>query len=152
MGPQGLIDPQGPQGLTGPKGDTGETGPQGLQGEQGPAGPVDATGAAGPEGPQGPPGQEKALETSVAVGPRETVGPGAIITITAGCGTGQVATGGGMWLNDPGNEINPSFMTIPNTDDTSSSANVWTIIYTNPGPNTVTVLAVVICAQLVDSP
>ncbi|MGB7661186.1 MAG: hypothetical protein WBL67_00465 [Nitrososphaeraceae archaeon] len=38
-----------------------------------------------------------------------------------------------MWLNDPGNEINPSFMTIPNNDDTSSSANVWTIIYTNPG-------------------
>ncbi|MGA6991131.1 MAG: hypothetical protein WBX81_11980 [Nitrososphaeraceae archaeon] len=24
-------------------------------------------------------------------------------------------------------------MTIPNNDDTSSSANVWTIIYTNPG-------------------
>jgi hypothetical protein len=111
-GPQGNVGPQGTQGLTGPQGPQGITGLTGLTGPAGATGPRGATGAQGPQGIQGLAGPDNDLQTTAVRSTLTTIGPSAVGTSTATCPEGTVVTGGGMRLNDPGNEINPSFMTI----------------------------------------
>jgi hypothetical protein len=150
QGPQGVQGEQGPQGIQGLKGDTGATGPVGPQGPQGETG---ATGPTGPQGPQGvqgeqgPPGPDKVLQVTERVGQPVNVGPGAINVAVAQCNANEVVTGGGIFSSSgPSNIVNPeSFNSL-------SSDNGWTLTYDNPGPNNVVIQASVQCAQLVDAP
>jgi hypothetical protein len=98
-GPQGAIGSQGPAGPQGATGSQGPAGPQGATGSQGPAGPPGEPGLQGPAGPQGEPGPTGPAGTfsAATVVVRTAMGAGNTAGgITASCGAGEVAIGGGV--------------------------------------------------------
>lgn len=162
-GPQGNLGPQGPQGLTGAQGDTGDTGPQGPQGLTGPKGDTGDTGVQGQQGPQGiqgiqgdqgPPGPDKELQTRIAVGNTVLVQSGNEEEASAVCDVNEVATGGGLEISLASdivqNTVNP--LHWYETGTPGAAPNTWIVGYANPGPNSVAIQAVAVCAQLVDVP
>lgn len=88
----GDTGPSGPTGTTGATGSTGATGPQGIQGDTGPSGPTGDTGPSGPSGPLGSPD----LTHYVVSAPGNGFG---LVSATAYCDSGDVATGGGVAIN-----------------------------------------------------
>jgi hypothetical protein len=125
QGPVGPAGPAGPQGEPGADGAQGPAGPAGADGAQGPAGPAGpagpqgepgadgaqgAAGPAGPAGPQGEPGADGAqgpAGPAGPAGPKGDTGPAGTATVTvvstavnsqlvtASCGAGKHAIGGG---------------------------------------------------------
>jgi Collagen triple helix repeat (20 copies) len=146
---------QGSPGPAGPKGDTGDTGPQGPAGPAGPAGPQGIQGEQGPAGPQGiqgeqgPAGPDKELRTRIVEGPPVTVGQSENHNASAVCAPGEVATGGGLFVLDDSNSINPSFQ---ETGSHGSGPTEWVVNFFNPGPNAITIEARAVCAHLADIP
>lgn len=110
---------------------------QSGRGEQGP-------------GPQVPPESDNKLQTRTVDGNRVSVPPNGNPTIaTAQCGPGEVATGGGIIVDEANNVINPHFQELGTP---GSNPNTWVVSYTNFGPNVMHIQAEVICAQLVSVP
>lgn len=115
---QGIQGPQGIQGIQGEKGDTGAVGPAG------------ADGAAGPQGIQGEKGDTgatgAAASTSVQI--RDTFTSFAD-NVTANCGPGEVAVGGGFSV--------PHFKHViesrPHLDSTRRPIG-WTVRTNESGP------------------
>jgi hypothetical protein len=104
----------------------------------------------GSQGPQIPPESDKKLQTRTVDGNRVSVPPNGNPTIaTAQCGPGEVATGGGIIVDEANNIINPHFQEIGTP---GSNPNTWVVSYTNFGPNVMHIQAEVICAQLVSVP
>lgn len=94
--------PKGDTGSTGPAGATGATGPQGPKGDTGATGavgatgPAGSTGPAGPTGPQGPAGTAAVTVHTQAFSLNASGTSGDQGAVTANCGTGQLAVGGGF--------------------------------------------------------
>jgi hypothetical protein len=80
---------QGARGPTGPQGEQGKRGPKGKPGDDGETGPKGET------GPQGPPGPTIEF-TTYAVAASTTGSDGRLMTVTASCDEGDLATGGGF--------------------------------------------------------
>jgi hypothetical protein len=155
-GPQGEPGPTGAQGATGPQGEPGPTGAQGATGPAGPQGPAGLQGATGPQGPAGPQG---ATGPQGEPGPQGTQGPqgepgptgpagtfsAAIVVvrtatgagntaggITASCGPGEVAIGGGVDASNGNHKVVTSkpaggSTTTPPTGWVGKSDNAATI-------------------------
>ena len=130
--------------------DTPITTPPGPPGPQGPQGPKGDTGDTGPTGPTGPAGPVQELQTRIAVGDTVLVESGNEEQASAVCGMDEVATGGGLQIaSRPQNTVNPSFF---GTGTPGAAPNTWIVGYANPGPNSVAIQAVAVCAQLVVVP
>ena len=116
QGPVGATGAQGPQGATGAAGANGTNGADGAQGPAGPQGtqgPTGATGAEGPQGAQGATGDTGAQGPQGVQGATGLTGPtgtatvtikvvsatldagGSATKVTADCGVGHHALGGG---------------------------------------------------------
>ena len=119
QGPQGATGPAGATGATGPQGATGTTGATGAIGPAGPAGPVGPAGPAGPTGATGAAGTAAVTVHSQAY----TIAAGATQAVTANCGAGQKAVGGGF--DSDGSVFN--YDTRATTGDDG-----WTIVLENP--------------------
>ena len=93
-GPRGRVGAQGPRGAIGPQGAAGATGPAGPQGLQGATGAPGAAGAAGADGALA--GYEIVTGAPVAI-----AGTDFVVSASATCPVGKVATGGGVSIADP---------------------------------------------------
>jgi hypothetical protein len=163
IGPMGATGPAGatgPTGATGPVGAAGGTGPTGATGTAGSTGPTGPTGATGPTGPTGATGANGATGATGATGPagpaggisgiyvKSSVGStvyGAVATTaTTSCDPGDVAIGGGVYLDDP-NSLASSYPSNAFGAPSTSSPVAWTVTYW-PGPAANTVTAYAICA------
>jgi hypothetical protein len=70
-------------------------------------------GPQGVQGEQGPPGPDKELQTRQRASPFTLiVNPGQTSTSTASCAPGEVATGGGIFVDDRRNAINPRYVEL----------------------------------------
>jgi hypothetical protein len=96
-GPAGPAGAQGPAGpaAAGAPGPAGPAGPAGARGPAGPAGPGGPAGARGPAGPAGPPGMSELDSVSQSSADNSTDTK----TVSAPCGNGLVAVGGGFTLD-----------------------------------------------------
>jgi hypothetical protein len=113
-GPAGPTGPAGPQGATGPQGEPGPQGTQGPQGEPGPTGPAGTFSAA-------------IVVVRTATGAGNTAGG-----ITASCGPGEVAIGGGVDASNGNHKVVTSkpaggSTTTPPTGWVGKSDNAATI-------------------------
>ena len=138
QGPQGATGPMGPQGPmgigmpgpVGPPGPSGRVGPAGATGPAGPAGPAGATGpagASGATGPAGPKGDPGGLSTATVRSSSYGTGtiPGPAV-VTVACQAGEIATGGGVTLADPGNDVVTSTAPLSGGGvPTGWEAHVW---------------------------
>lgn len=135
--------------ISNPAAEQGSQGPQGPKGEQGEQGPPGPQGPAGPDGPQGPGGPEKELQVRTVLGDEQTVPSGGLRTSSAICAPDEFVTGGGHFIEDFSNEINPKLIEegVP-----LDEPNAWDFDYINPGPDEVRIQAIAECAKLVDVP
>ena len=91
---------------------------------------------------------DKELQVRKVAGEPVSVPPGELGSASAECGPGEVATGGGIFVADFVNTINPT------TDDggiPENQPNTWVVDYFNPGPESVDIAANAICTMLVDA-
>jgi S-layer homology domain len=158
-GPEGPEGPEGPAGApggpAGPAGPAGPSGPAGPAGAAGPAGPAGATGpagAAGPAGPAGPGGTPGLVRVVGATSASDAdADKGESYTVTATCGAGKVAYGGGGNVAETSSDA-----VIVTVSSYPSSATVWTfrveVTGDSDGGNSdktdaVTVTAYVLCGN-----
>jgi hypothetical protein len=103
-----------------------------VQGPQGPIGPVGATGATGPAGPTGPTGAAGTAAVTVHTQAYTIAASGEQI-VTAACGTGQKAVGGGFDSNGIVFNLDMKataaddgwLFVLENPDSASASGNVY---------------------------
>jgi hypothetical protein len=99
----GATGPAGPKGDTGATGATGATGPQGLKGDTGPKGDAGPKGETGPKGDTGPrgfageDGKDGVLSVRTAY---QSFDLNSTSSVSVGCLSTEVATGGGYYLDD----------------------------------------------------
>jgi hypothetical protein len=163
-GPQGDT---GEQGNRGPQGDTGETGAQGIQGpqgdtgEQGLQGPAGADGADGAQGIQGPQGDTGEQGLQGATGPAGSVGTVTVRSSTSGaaatgtreaialCLTGEVAVGGGHFLNNATDNFIKETLVIDSRPFPSSGTPTgWEVDVRNLSSISYIVTAYAVCADV----
>jgi hypothetical protein len=97
---------------------------------------------------QGPAGPAQELQVRTVEGDTVDIPSENGATPVAVCdASGEVATGGGVEIEDGGNVINPGFYR-----DRGLGQVGWKLSISNPGPNTVTVMPIAQCASLVDTP
>ncbi len=121
-GPAGPAGPTGPEGPAGPSGGpAGPAGPEGPAGAAGPAGPAGPAGAAGPAGPAGPAGSAGLMRVAGTGVVDADAEKNEIYTVTASCGAGKVAYGGGGSVVESSSDA-----VIVTVWSYPSSSTVWT--------------------------
>jgi collagen triple helix repeat protein len=126
------------------KGNRGPRGPQGPTGAQGPSGATGATGAKGATGAQGPAGVANVYRSTLAI----SLPANGTIRLNPLCNTGDLATGGGYFLNGGGATAVEVFSNAPDTDLNVQNPPGWDIGIHNTTATALTGFAYAVCVQL----